>query len=81
MTTWKSHSTKWGRPREQACRVRGTQIERRAKRPRLLDLYGPEGIAADFNRAFRDVFCATRPWLLKPDGWKFDPFLKPKTNP
>ena len=81
MKTWKSHTTKWGRPREMTCRVHGTQIERRAKRPKQLGLWGAEGIAADFDRAFREVFCKTRPWLLRPEHYKFDPFLKPKTAP
>lgn len=63
--------------RRHTARIRGTQIEARAKHPASMS--GLYRAAAEFNRAFDKVFCARRPWLKRPDGWQFDPLLKPKT--
>jgi len=58
-------------------RVHGTGIEKRAKRPAYRD--ASYAAADEFNEAFDKVFCKHRPWLEHVKGYKFDPFLKPKT--
>lgn len=78
MKTWKSHTTKWGRPRSPTCRVRGTQVERRAKRARC---EGFSAFAKEFNQAFDKVFCASRPWLRqRKDGFEAANFRAVKVS-